>query len=576
VRGVWRLITLLFAVLAVALVGTGYAEAQARPNVVLVLTDDQRWDTLNVMPTVQSQLVDRGVTFENAFVVNPVCCPSRASTLTGRYSHSTGVYNNGGPFGGWGSFRPREASTIATWLQEGGYRTGFFGKYLNNYGGPFVPPGWTRWVAFSPPNVENYYSYRLNVDGALVEYGSDAGDYSTDVLAGEASSFIRGAGPEPLFVLFAPFAPHGPPTPAPRHEGVFSGLPPWRPASYNEPDAADKPAWVRALAPLTAEDGAAVDAFRRGQLESLLAVDDAVDELLDALADTGRLDETLFVFTSDNGYLWGEHRWRTKIVPYEESIRVPFVVRYDGVAQAAATSSRLVANIDLAPTFAAAGGVAAPGAEGRSFLSLLPDPDAPWRPEVLVENRQSATAPQVPSYCVVRNATHAYVQYGTGEEEIYDVSADPGQLQNLARAPALRQQLVTFRQRTRALCNPPPPGMTLRSACLIAGNKHANRLRGTTAYDYICADAGADRVEARSGDDVVYGGHGNDLVYGEGGHDRIHGGLGLDRLYGGIGRDVVYAADGRRDVVGCGQGIDVAHADRVDVVTACETVRYGR
>lgn len=566
---------LLGAALAVVLAGAGNAEAQTRPNVVLVLTDDQRWDTLNVMPTVQSRLAARGVTFENAFVVNPICCPSRASTLTGRYSHSTGVYNNGGPYGGWPAFRTREGSTIATWLRAGGYRTGFFGKYLNNYGGPFVPPGWARWVAFSPPNVENYYSYRLNVDGTLVDYGTDPADYSTDVLAGEASSFIRSAGAQPLFVLFAPFAPHGPPTPAPRHEGVFSSIPPWRPPGYNEPDVADKPSWVRSLAPLAPEEEAAGDDFRQGQLESLLAVDDAVGELLDALVDTGRLDETLFVFTSDNGYLWGEHRWQTKVVPYDESIRVPLVVRYDGVTPAAARSSRVVANIDLAPTFAAVGGVGAPGAEGRSFLSLLANPSAPWRPDVLVENRQSASAPQVPSYCVVRNATHTYVQYATGEEEIYDAAADPGQLQNLARNPAFRKSLVTFRQRTRTLCNPPPPAMTLRSACLIAGNERANRLRGTTAYDYVCADGGADRVDASSGDDLVYGGTGNDLVYGEGGHDSIYGGLGLDRVYGGIGRDVLHTADGRRDVVGCGEGIDTVYADRVDSTSGCERIRRG-
>jgi N-acetylglucosamine-6-sulfatase len=575
VRGVWRITILLCAVLAVALIGSGNAGAQAQPNIVLVLTDDQRWDTLNVMPTVQTRLVSRGVTFTNGFVVNPVCCPSRASTLTGRYSHSTGVYNNGGPYGGWGSFRTREASTIATWLHGGGYRTGFFGKYLNNYGGRFVPPGWSRWVAFSPPNVANYYGYRLNVDGTLVGHGTDPGDYSTDVLAEHASSFIRSAGPRPLFVLFAPFAPHGPPTPAPRHEGAFSGLPPWRPPSYNEPDVADKPAWVRSLAPLTSEDAVAVDAFRRGQLESLLAVDEAVDQLLEALAATGRLDETIFVFTSDNGYLWGEHRWRTKIVPYDESIRVPLVVRYDGVASPAATSSRVVANIDLAPTFAAAGGVAAPGAEGRSFLSLLRNPNAPWRPDVLVENRKSGTAPQVPSYCVIRNATYSYVQYGTGEEEIYDVSADPGQLRNLARDPAFRETLVTFRQRTRALCNPAPPSMTLRSACLIAGSDRANRLRGTTVFDYVCANGGADRVDGRSGDDVIYGGHGNDLLFGEGGHDRIYPGLGLDRVYGGIGRDVIHAADGRRDVIGCGGGLDTVYVNPGDAVSGCERIRRG-
>ena len=352
-RGVLRLISLLCAVLAVALIGTGNAEAQARPNVVLVLTDDQRWDTLNVMPTVQRQLVDRGDVRER------VRRQSRLLPEPGEHAHRPllaldGRLQQRRPVRGWPSFRTREGSTIATWLEGGGYRTGFFGKYLNNYGGRFVPPGWTRWVAFSPPNTENYYSYELNVDGTLVEYGTNPGDYSTDVLADEASSFIRGAGAEPLFVLFAPFAPHGPPTPAPRHEGAFAAAA----VATGELQRAKRrrQAGLGAV-PRAADgrDGAAVDAFRRGQLESLLAVDDAVGDLLDALADTGRLDETLFVFTSDNGYLWGEHRWRSKIVPYEESIRVPLVVRYDGVAQTAATSPRLVANIDLAPTFARAG-----------------------------------------------------------------------------------------------------------------------------------------------------------------------------------------------------------------------------
>ena len=192
-----------------------------------------------------------------------------------------------------------------------------------------------------------------------------------------------------------------------------------------------------------------------------------------------------------------------------------------------------------------------------------------------MENRKSLTAPQVPSYCVVRNAARTYVQYGTGEEEIYDMSTDPGQLQNLARAPALRPSLVSFRQRTLALCNPPPPGMTLRSPCLILGNDRANRLRGTAAYDYVCAGDGADRVEARSGDDLLYGGNGNDLLYGEGGHDRIYGGPGLDRIYGGIGRDVVYAADGQRDIVGCGDGLDTVYVNPGDVVSGCERIRRG-
>jgi N-acetylglucosamine-6-sulfatase len=571
VRGVWRITVALCAVLAVALVGSGTAAAQAQPNIVLILTDDQRWDTLDVMPTVQSELVARGVTFRNAFVVNPVCCPSRASTLTGRYSHSTGVYNNGGPFGGWQAFRRHESSTIATWLDSAGFQTAFIGKYLNNYGGSFVPPGWNKWIAFSPPNAENYYTYRLNRDGTLVTHGGDPADYSTDVLAAEADSFIRNAQPGPLFMVFAPFAPHGPPTPAPRHEGVLTGLPPWRPPSFNEPDVRDKPAWVRALQPLTDLPG--VDTYRQRQLESLLAVDEAVAGILDALGDTGRLGQTLIVFTSDNGFLWGEHRWRSKVVPYEESIRVPFVVRYDGAAQSGVTSGRMVANIDLAPTFAQAAGVSAPGADGRSILNLLATPNAPWRRDFLVENRQSVTAPGVPSYCAVRSETHSYVQYGSGDEEIYDLARDPYQLENLARSPAMRQSLVAFRARTRSLCKPPPPKFTPRSICLISGSDRRNRLRGTTAFDYVCAGAGADRVTAGSGDDVVLGGHGNDLLFGEGGRDRIYGGLGLDRIHGGLGRDTVRAIDRRRDVIKCGEGLDTVYADRIDVTSGCERIR---
>jgi hypothetical protein len=232
-----------------------------------------------------------------------------------------------------------------------------------------------------------------------------------------------------------------------------------------------------------------------------------------------------------------------------------------------------VGNIDLAPTFAAVGGVAAPGVDGRSFLGLLGNPSAAWRPDLLVENRKSVTAPEVPSYCVVRTARHSYVQYGTGEEELYVIAADPGQLVNRARNPDLRKLLVTFRQRTRALCSPPPPRMTLRSTCLIAGTERANRLHGTPAFDYVCAYGGADRVQARSGDDVLYGGLGNDVLYGEGGHDRIYPGLGLDRVYGGIGRDVVYAADGRRDVVACGEGVDTVYVNPGDVVSGCERIR---
>jgi arylsulfatase A-like enzyme len=575
VRGVWRITTLLCAVLAVALVGTGNAEAQTRPNVVLVLTDDQRWDTLNVMPTVQSQLVARGVTFSNAFVTNALCCPSRATFLTGRYSHSTGVYVNTGPRGG-AAFD--DSSTIATWLRAAGYTTALVGKYLNGYVGPTPPPGWDRWVAFS--GTQSYYSYRLSVDGTTVEYGDLPTDYSTDVLAMEAEAFIRSADP-PFLLHFSPNAPHFRQgdelevTPAARHEDAFASLPPWRPPNYNEADVSDKPNWLRLKTPSIPPDRQAKgDTFRQEQMEALLAVDEAVGRIIDALADTGQLADTMIVFASDNGNDWGEHRRFSKLVPYGSSIRIPLVIRYDRLVASARTESRLAVNVDVAPTFAAVAATGAPGAEGRSLVPLLTSPTGPWRRDFLLEHLGAGGA-LIPTYCGVRNETHTYVQYVTGEEEIYDLGADPYELENLARTPEMRKSLVEFRNRLRGLCDPPPPRLTPLTSCLIVANDKPNRIRGTDYYDTICAFAGADRIEARPGDDVLYGGLGNDVLYGEGGHDRIYGGLGPDRMYGGIGRDVIYAIDGRRDVVGCGDGIDTVHADRIDTTSGCERIRRG-
>jgi arylsulfatase A-like enzyme len=566
---------LLGAVLAVVLVGPGNAEAQTRPNVVLVLTDDQRWDTLNVMPTVQSELVGRGVTFENAFVTNSLCCPSRATFLTGKYSHGTGVYLNTGPRGG-DAFD--DSSTIATWLDGAGYTTALIGRYLTGHAAPDVPRGWDRWVAYS--GSPDYFSYRLNVDGAVVPHGTLPGDYATDVLAAEAESFVRTADP-PYFLLFAPFAPHFrrgnrfETTPAPRHEDRFSSLPPWRPPNYNEADVSDKPGWLRfKTPPIPPEQQEKGDTYRQEQLESLLAVDEAIARIVDALADTEQLGDTVILLASDNGHDWGEHRRFSKLVPYESSIRIPLVIRYDRLVSAPRLDDRLAVNVDIAPTLAALAGTPAPGAEGRSLVPLLTSPTGPWRRDFLLEHF-GATGALIPTYCGIRSETHAYVQYVNGDEEIYDLRGDPHQLDNLAREPSMRQSLSAFRQRTRSLCKPPPPKLTPRDPCLILGNERANRLLGTNYYDYMCAGAGADRIEARSGNDVIAAGHGNDLVYGGGGNDVISGGPALDRLYGGIGRDVLRAVDGRRDVVGCGEGVDTAYIDRVDSTSACEQIRIG-
>jgi N-acetylglucosamine-6-sulfatase len=556
--------TLVCAVAALlsALALAGPAGAQTQPNIVLILTDDQRADTLSAMPTVQAELVAKGVNFSNGFVANSLCCPSRASILTGLYSHSTGVYANKGARG-YRAFR--EDSTVATWLQGAGYSTAYVGKYINGYRGSHVPPGWSRWAAFAGAGFFNYW---LNVDGAPVFHGSGPDDYSTDVLAGEAVSFIEQT-PGAFFLVFSPFAPHSPATPAPRHANAFPTLAPWRPASYDEADVSDKPEWVRLLPRLTPERQAGLDRFRRSQLGSLLAVDDAVGAIVGALRRTGRLENTLIVFTSDNGIAWGEHRRSHKEDPYEESIRVPFVVRYDALNVPARVEPQVALNIDLAPTFAHLAGAAIPLVDGQSLLPLLTVPGIPWRSDFLIEHLRTASS-RIPTYCGVRTTSSLYVSYETGEEELYNLIADPYQLTNLATSPAARPTLRALRARLAQLCNPPPP-----TVCTLKGTGDADVLLGTPGYEVVCAYRGDDYVTAAGGNDRVFAAGGYDDVYGKAGNDRLDGGSGYDWLFGGPGDDTIYAQDGRRDLVSCWTGRDTVFADRVDRIgRGCERIRY--
>jgi len=455
------------------------ATPTAKPNVVLIVTDDQRFDTLWSMPNVRSLLVDHGVTFTNGIVANALCCPSRANILKGAYSHTTRVYQNAGTFGPFGAFDDR--STVGTWMRGAGYRTALMGKYFNGYTearAAYVPPGWDRWVAFATTDVGGgrYYDYTLSINGSSRYYGTAPADYSTDVLTGFADSFIRGTPARtPLYLHFTPYAPHEQATAAPRHLNTFANLAPARPPNFGEPDVSDKPTYIRNLAPMETWSINRVDTIRRKQYQSLQAVDEAVARLVDALADTGRLANTMIVFTSDNGFLWGEHRWGTtgphnKQVPYEESIKVPYVVRYDPLTSTPRIDPSLVMNIDLAPTFTALAGVAAPGSEGRSLLPILRTPTTAWRNDVLVEHHLT----DVPSYCAVRSTTATYVRYGTGEEEFYPLAIDPYQLQNRIGDPAYGSTITAMRARARELCSPPPPGYSFTSTYPTTRVRHIN------------------------------------------------------------------------------------------------------
>jgi arylsulfatase A-like enzyme len=431
--------------------------AAAKPNFLVILTDDQRWDTLWSMPKTRALIAEQGERFTNAFVVNPLCCPSRASILTGLRAEHTDVWRNAPPHGGFPSFT--DDSTVATWLDDAGYRTGFFGKYLNEYDTLYVPPGWDRWVAFNrmPDGGGAYYDYDLNVDGTLVHHGYDAASYSTDLFSRLAQTFIRNtAAGTPLFAYFAPYAPHSPMIPATRHRSAFSGLAPYRPPSFNEEDVSDKPTWVRNLPRLTAADRAEIDASRRNGYRSLQAVDDAVAALIDALADEGRLGNTMIVFMSDNGHSWGEHRWRNKQAAYEEDIRIPMLIRYDPVTDPGVVDYHTVLNIDIAPTIAAAAGLDV-DVDGENMIPILGSATSPWRTDFAIDHLTGGGVwPPVSTYCAVRNGRYTYVRYRNGDRELYVLAADPYQRFNKAKAPAWQDEVAVLDARMLELCGSPP------------------------------------------------------------------------------------------------------------------------
>lgn len=433
----------------------GMPDPGSRPSIVVILTDDQRWDTLDAMPIVQRDLAEHGVTFRNGFVVNSACCPSRASILTGQYSHSTGVYTNTGSEGGFRSFN--DGSTIATWL-EVGYESALIGKYLNNYEfagkNGAVPLGWDHWVAFPKAAYDNF---ALNIDGEVVEFKGQPGS-STSVLADQAVRFIEDTD-GPLFLYFAPKAPHWPAEPEPQDAKDFANLPKHRPRSFNELDVSDKPDWVRRKALLGPGQERALEEFRRGQLQTLQPVDRAVGDIVSALDQTGRLGNTMIVFLSDNGMLWGEHRLRGKGNAYEESIRVPFIVRYDaGVTEPGSVSDALVLNIDIAPTAADLAGVRAPKAEGMSLLPLLEVPGSSWREDFLVEHfSRGGPNGNPPVFCAVRGQRYKLVDYEWGRDELYDLASDPFELDNRIEDPRLNAERNQLYERRNELCDPEPP-----------------------------------------------------------------------------------------------------------------------
>ena len=326
------------------------AKAPNRPNIILVVTDDQDAASIRHMPILNSNLVERGTNFKNAFVTNSLCCPARATILRGQYTHNHGIEGNSLPSGGFRRFWKlgRERSTVATWLNSEGYQTALVGKYLNEYKIRHVPPGWDKWYGITKYGYEDF---ELNENGRLVSY-KNGRDYSTDVLARKARGFVGHASDRtaPFFLYVAPYAPHEPATPAGRHEDEFSNAKLPTPPSFNEDDVSDKPGWVRDQPRISDRRKRSLRNLHRNRLRSLQAVDEMVGGLVKTLRANGELDNTYIVFTSDHGYHMGQHRLpEGKWTAYEEDIRVPLVVRGPGVPRSQ-TRQHTVLNNDFAPT----------------------------------------------------------------------------------------------------------------------------------------------------------------------------------------------------------------------------------
>lgn len=490
--------------------------AKERPSFVLIQTDDQTLDSLyetvyvggpatQVMPNTLALIAGRGVTLSRYYVPYPLCCPSRVSLLTGRYAHSHNVRGNVQPNGGFFGYMFRGAANhnIATWLQEVGYRTIHIGKYLNGYGdapyddGSIVPPGWDAWHTTLKADTNHYfYGYTLNQNGLIQGPYGDSGDwgtreygkrddpgcplapadgepcfYETDVFSRIASEEIAGTAPERPFYLQLDYtAPHGDfrrpagPEPAARHYDSFKGVraPRNRSEGLNEGNVFDKPRFIREAPYLSDTELRTYRIYYEKQLEALRSVDEGVKLVVDTLGAMKRLRNTYIIFTSDNGFFFGEHRLTGgKFLAYEPATHVPFLMRGPGIKPGSQTGE-LAANIDIAPTILElAHATPDKSIDGRSLVPYITDTSLRSRRPILFESFvetndveasgqiQARAARPNPSrtsdgatasivappkdYVGIRLGPYKYIEWPTGEKELYDLRKDPNELNNRVR-----------------------------------------------------------------------------------------------------------------------------------------------
>lgn len=492
--------------------------AVQRPSFVVIQTDDQTLDglyatfggepTLRAMPNTLDLIGKRGMTFNRYYVSYPLCCPSRVSLLTGRYAHNTGVRGNVQPNGGYFGFSFRAAfkHNLAVWLQDAGYRTIHVGKFLNGYGdapyddGKTVPPGWSAWHTVLKADTDHYYyGYTLNDNGQLDGPFGDSGSwetreygvrddigcpfapanglpcyYQTDTLTNIADAELRGTpASRPFYLQLDYTAPHGDfrrpagPEPAPREYDWFNGAPPphRRDQGFDEGNVDDKPRFIREAPYLSLGEIHTYRVYWDKQLEALRGVDDGVKQIVDTLGSLHRLRNTYVIFTSDNGFFFGEHRLLGgKFLAYEPATHVPFLIRGPHI-RPGSESGEIVGNVDVAPTvLQLAGAEADKSVDGRSLVPFLRDPELrtlrPYLFESFVETvdvtdngaiaepsdqahaasasrRRAIASILAPpkDYEGIRLGPYKYIAWPDGEKELYDIEKDPYELNNLVRIP---------------------------------------------------------------------------------------------------------------------------------------------
>ncbi|HYP47162.1 MAG TPA: sulfatase [Thermoleophilaceae bacterium] len=482
------------------------ASKDGRPNILVVMTDDQAAADVAKMPHVRRLLARQGTSFANAIDSFPLCCPARATFITGQYAHNHGVAGNFHPYG-WYGMRGR-ANILPVWLQKAGYRTALVGKWLNGYGARDahgeVPAGFDIWRGLLDVSAYDYYNFVMNRNGRLKSWGDadfarklvrfakievvpnpgglagvlgrltklfgpgpykyfgteNPKDYSTDVTGRITTDLVRAErrSKKPFFIWWSPAAPHREdvattlmgregrdPRPPRRHEARSARFRLPRPPSFNEADLSDKPSNMRnAARPLSKEQVDQLQLDYEGRMGSLLAVDDHVRQLVKTLRATDQLDNTMIVFLSDNGWMQGEHRIPgDKYLPYEESLRVPLIVRGPGVP-ANRTVGGQVSNVDLAPTLLdMANAKAGRTLDGTSLLPVIRNRRKPPSRAIEIEALERLFEGDIPvnawdrPYKGVRTDRYTYVEdEETGERELYDRRRDPGQLRNVAGAPS--------------------------------------------------------------------------------------------------------------------------------------------